>query len=430
MMTTNDRTELQHNLRKTLALGFCQVFLVIMPVLVPFFESRGLTLKEIFFLQALFAGVVLLMEVPSGYLADILGRKRTILLGSIFLGCGHSLLLIAYDFQMLAAFEVLLGIGVSLISGSDLALIYDTEAALEERAERQQKVVRWLFTAHTSSEALASLVCSLLLLAWSMQAAVYVQVFVSWIPLVIACTLVEPPGERLSSDNHLANFGMILKALLRDGAVLRFCFLSLCLWSLTTFYAVWLLQKIWQQQGIQLHLFGYLWGVLMLVSAVAGKYAQVVERKIGSPALLALAGLAPAVGYLGLSTLGVLGGLLASLTFFVARGFGLVVLREALNSRVPGKFRATANSLASFGFRGAFAVSGPVVGYALDLWGMQTTLLLLAGFSIALFAGLLLPLILAIRTSQARQSSEIGLAQVGLPGTDAGLAVTKSLSRS
>ncbi len=403
--------KLQRNLKKMLVLGFCQVFLVIMPILVPFFESRGLNLKEIFFLQALFAGVVLLMEVPSGYLADVLGRKRTILLGSVFLASGHSLLLVAQDFQTLALFEALLGIGVSLISGSDLALLYDTEAALEadqvgHYRGRQQKVVRWLFMVHTGSEAIASIVCSVLLLIWSMQAAVYVQVIASWIPLLIALTLVEPPGERLNTDSHAANFALILKALLYEGAVLRYCFLALCLWSLTTFYAVWLLQKVWQQQGIDLYLFGYLWGGLMLISAVTGKYAQVVERRIGSGALLAIAGIAPVLGYAGLSGLGLLGGLLASLTFFVARGFGLVVLREALNSRVPGRFRATANSLASFGFRGAFAVTGPFVGYALELWGMQTTLILLAILSAGLFMALILPLILAIRENQRHDEDE------------------------
>ena len=55
------------------------------------------------------------------------------------------------------------------------------------------------------------------------------------------------------------------------------------------------------------------------------------------------------------------GGYLASMTFFVSRGFGLVVLRDALNRRIPGEYRATANSLTSFGFRGAFMVTGPLV---------------------------------------------------------------------
>ena len=64
------------------------------------------------------------------------------------------------------------------------------------------------------------------------------------------------------------------------------------------------------------------------------------------------------LGYLGLEAFGAVGGVFASATFFAARGLGLATLKDALNSRVRSEFRATANSMASFGFRGAFVVTG------------------------------------------------------------------------
>ena len=78
-----------------------------------------------------------------------------------------------------------------------------------------------------------------------------------------------------------------------------------------------------------------------------------------------------------------------------------MVLRDAFNKRLPGSYRATANSLASFGFRAAFVVTGPFVGWTFDLWGMHVTLALLAVVSLAIFAALLLPLTLAVRTAAA-----------------------------
>jgi hypothetical protein len=42
-----------------------------------------------------------------------------------------------------------------------------------------------------------------------------------------------------------------------------------------------------------------------------------------------------------------------------------------------------------------------VVGYVLELWGMSTTLWLLAAASLAIFAGLLLPLMAAARAQRA-----------------------------
>jgi len=397
-MNAVSAVQLKHNINRTLAFGFFQVFLVIMPVVVPFFESRGLSMQQIFLLQALFAVVVLVMEIPSGYAADLLGRRITLIVGSIFLGLGHAMLLFADGFGGLALFELGLGIGSSLVSGADLAILYDSEQALGNDAGRRQQLVGRLFTMHTASEALAAVLCSVLMV-WSLQAAVYVQVAVGWIPLLIALGLVEPPGERLDSTDHAANMRMILRHLLKSSAVLRLTFLALSIWSLTTFYAVWLLQKLWQQQGVELTQFGYLWAIYMLVSAAAGRLALKAEDRFGATTLLAFVGVLPAIGYAGLVLFGTVGGFVAALTFFVARGLGLVVLRDAFNKRLPGAYRATANSLASFGFRAAFAITGPFVGWTLDLWGMDVTLALLAVVSLAIFAALLLPLTLAVRTA-------------------------------
>ncbi|MBV1904752.1 MAG: MFS transporter [Pseudomonadales bacterium] len=392
-----ERTRLKGNVSKTLLLGFCGVFLVIMPILVPFFETRGLDIQDVFLLQAVFAAVILVMEIPSGYLADVLGRKRTLVVGALFLGVGHSLLLVADSFTSLMLFEIGLGIGVSLVSGSDLALLYDSEIALGRSARRQRKVVGRLYTVHTASEAVASIVCSIILLFWSFDAAIYVQVTVGWMPFLISLTLVEPPVERLVASGHVQNFGVILRRLLLGDALLRQVFLSLCIWSLTTFYAVWILQRLWLDQGVPVQNFGYLWGLLMLIAAIAGRYAHAVEDRLGAEALLVLIGVLPVLGYIGLAGFSVLGGFVAAILFFVSRGFGLVVLREALNRRVESKYRATANSLASFGFRGSFVITGPIVGYSMDAWGLQSTLWMLAFGSLLIFAVLILPLILSVK---------------------------------
>ena len=402
---------LRRNLKATLVVGFFQVFLVIMPVAVPFFQSKGLSMQEVFSLQALFALIVLVTEVPSGYVADLFGRKQTLLIGAAFCGVGHSLLLLADGFWGLALFEAALAVGHSLVSGADIALLYDTELALGRDEEEQRQVVGRLYSVRTVSEGVAGIVCSVLLL-WSMDLAVMVQAIVGWLPLLITFTLVEPPGERLADLGHRANMARICNYLVTHSVVLRLAFLALCVWSLTTFYAVWLLQKIWAEQGLGLSHFGYLWAALSLVAAIAGRWAHKAEAAMGSTGLLLFIGLAPAVGYLGLDAFGIVGGFLASTTFWVSRGLGLVVLRDALNRRIPSEFRATANSLASFGFRGAFVITGPFVGYVFDLWGMSVTLTLLAVVTLAIFVGLIVPLVLAVRAQQREVAQQLAVPEV------------------
>ena len=168
-MNTPTRRQLQRNVPRTLCLSFLQVFMLLMPVIVIFFESRGLALADVLLLQAWFAVLVGVLEVPSGYIADLLGRRGTMIVGGLFLGIGHTWLVFAHGFWPLAAFEASLAVAFSLISGADLALLYDTELALAENGEHKEKAVRRLFFARNLSEALAAVLCSVLLLVVSMD---------------------------------------------------------------------------------------------------------------------------------------------------------------------------------------------------------------------------------------------------------------------
>lgn len=401
--------KLQRNVHRTLMLGFFQVFLVVMPVAVPFFQSKGLSMQSVFTLQALFGFVVLITEVPSGYLADVLGRKQTLIVGAVIGALGHSVLLTADGFFTLAIFEVCLAISHSLISGADLALLYDTEIALGQSKDKQRQVVGRLYGARTTAEALAAVLCSIVMLYAGFETLIYVQVVAGWIPVLLVFRIVEPPVERLVQRGHIENLAEILRYLIHHSKILRLVIVALSVWSLTTFYAVWLLQKVWESQGIALVHFGWLWGGLTLLAALAGRWAHALEDTVGPRAVLLFIGLAPAIGYIGMEAWGWVGGLIASSTFFMARGFGLVILRDALNTRIPSEFRATANSLASLGFRAAFVMTGPIVGYVFDVWGMTVTLWLLVAVTLAIFVTLILPLMAAVgsRVPQPKEAAGI-----------------------
>ena len=200
------------------------------------------------------------------------------------------------------------------------------------------------------------------------MAVVWAQVIVGWVPLMVALWLVEPPVHGAEPARAL-RVREVFAHLLVNGAVLRLTLLALSLWGLTTFYAVWVLQRYWELNGVSFLWFGWLWAVCNGVSGIAGRYAQAIEARLGITTVLVIIGVLPVVAYVGLAALPLAAALPLSLTFFLARGVGSVVLRDALNRRTPSRFRATANSLASFGFRGAFVLTAPLVGAMLDRSG-------------------------------------------------------------
>jgi MFS family permease len=48
------------------------------PVLIPFLGSLGLSMQEILIVEAVFSVTMVLLEVPSGYFADVFGRKLSL----------------------------------------------------------------------------------------------------------------------------------------------------------------------------------------------------------------------------------------------------------------------------------------------------------------------------------------------------------------
>jgi len=76
---------LQANLWKLYIYKFLSEFYLLVPILIPYYTANGLNSTQIFTVQAAYALSLLLFEIPSGYLADVIGRKKTMIIGSILL---------------------------------------------------------------------------------------------------------------------------------------------------------------------------------------------------------------------------------------------------------------------------------------------------------------------------------------------------------
>lgn len=94
------------------------------------FASIGLSLAEIFYLQAIYVTTIVLLEAPFGYFADLFGRRAALIIGSVVHGLVYFVLNFSDSLFALIIFAITLGAATSLLSGTDLALLYDTQKAL------------------------------------------------------------------------------------------------------------------------------------------------------------------------------------------------------------------------------------------------------------------------------------------------------------
>lgn len=102
------------------------------PVLAILFLDLGLSLSQFVTLNAIWAGTILLAEVPSGALADLLGRRRLLILAASLMVLEMLVLLCAprdagvWLFGFCAVNRVLSGLAEAAASGADEALAYDS----------------------------------------------------------------------------------------------------------------------------------------------------------------------------------------------------------------------------------------------------------------------------------------------------------------
>lgn len=392
---------LQSNIRKIYIISFFQSFLLVVPIFVPLLQGYGLSMSEVLQTQAVFALTVALCEVPSGYLADLWGRKNAILAGAWLTAIGYASLPWANNFTDFIWFELLVGVGLSLSSGSDLALLYDTQAQLNRQRGQDQlpgNHISRLVTLDTLAEAAAAVLASVLLL-WAMDKVVIAQALFGLIPAAFAIGLTEPERQ-VSSAGHGDNLARII-ATLRQGPVLGFTTLAIISCSLAGIYAFWLYQKYWQTQGIDVQHFGYIWAGFCLVASITARFAGTIEKALGIRGVLALVATLPILGFVGMALGHGWLGIVFGLAFMVNRGLHTVVFYDALNKRVAADFRATINSLVSLGVRGVFIVSGPLLGYLVDQFGLRNTMLCLA----AIFTPILATVLLFLYRQIGRENS-------------------------
>lgn len=115
---------------------------LLIPVLVLLLLERGLTLGQIGLVTAAQGVVVMLLELPTGALADALGRRR-VLLGAISAEVAAVALLVAYDsLPALVIVFALQGVYRALDSGPLDAWYVDTAQAADPAADIERGLAR------------------------------------------------------------------------------------------------------------------------------------------------------------------------------------------------------------------------------------------------------------------------------------------------
>jgi MFS family permease len=110
------------------------------------YMSQSLPLDQVIELSAVYYLSVFLLEVPSGYFSDRIGRRRTLLIAAAAFIASYVCFIVGAGYWWFAVGQFLLATGMAMQSGTDTAFHYDSLKTLgreSEYAQREAKAEQW-----------------------------------------------------------------------------------------------------------------------------------------------------------------------------------------------------------------------------------------------------------------------------------------------
>jgi MFS family permease len=367
-----------------------------MPVIVLFWRENGLDLVDVHLLQAIFAVAIVVLEVPTGMVADRLGKRASLEAGMWAVIVGMLVYALGHSFSAFLAAELLLALGISLHSGAGSALLFDSLEALDRAAEfsRYEGRARGL-------QLVAFGLCTLaggLVGAHSYRATVWMTAAGPLLALVMARLLVEvqtrPARPRSWREGVRAYNRLIAEALrfVYKHRLVRWQIVFLALLTASGIWLLWIYQPYMELAGLPVWAFGLAFTLFNLVAATGSHLAHRVDRacgRVGTLVLICLLQLLPpallARWIHPLSFLWILGQQ-------AARGLAAPILGARILRYTYADKRATVLSLSSMGGRLFYALTAPGLGWLAErslvgcLWLQAAALLLLLGALLCSYA--------------------------------------------
>jgi MFS family permease len=373
-----------------------------------FLLDAGLSNLEAFAANAFFTVGMVVFEVPTGIVADTVGRRASYLLGTVTLSASTLLYVLLWQlsapFWQWAAASVLLGLGFTFFSGAVEAWLVDALTAtgftgqLETVFGRGQVVTGVAMLAGSVAGGFVAQQVSLGM-PFVLRSAILIVMF------VVAWRLMHDIGFTPDKGGRpLAEMRRIAAASIEYGwrvPAVKWLMVETMFTGGVSFYVFYALQPY------LLQLYGdpeayQIAGVVAAIVAgaqILGGFAAPLVRRLFRRRTTALIG-ATGLGVLVLALIGVFEQFWFALGMIVIWGLlfaAVTPIRQTyLNGLIPSKQRATVLSFDSMVGSTGGVVTQPALGRAADVWGYGPSYVISAGIS-----ALALPFLVLARRQNA-----------------------------
>ena len=339
------------NVTKMMIVYFCSRFHLYIHAYALILLGRNLSLVEISTIESLVIATIFLAEIPTGVLADRVGRKWSVVISTVLLMLGELIFAFSTQYAQYLVIAVITGLGFAFSTGAAESLIYDSLPEAD-RDNTMKRVMGRYNSVGQIAFFLAPLIGGVILGDLSpdrVRLAILLTVFALAVGSLVSLTLREPETgwhtERSSARKILAGgFSEI-----RGNQQLRKLVLVILLTTpFSGTFITTLAPPFMAQNGVPPYWFALALSFGSLIAAFAQANAHRLERWLGVRWALVILILLPGVNYLLLAALvGALPVWLLVTFMYGTNDMKAPLLSSYQNALISSRTRATVLSMIS-----------------------------------------------------------------------------------
>jgi MFS family permease len=307
-----------------------------------------------------------LFEIPTGAIADRMGRKKAYIMGMSLMSVFPLTFALNPPLPLFIILVIIAGFGSSLASGALIPLVH----ASFERAKLGKRQYH-AFLSTNRATLFAARIPSALIGAW-LYTIWAPAPFIAWfVAMVIAACVVWFVRETRDTSIVSTYRGHIKEAM-QALFVRRIIIVLIAGYVIANVYAegIWTAYQIlYESDGIDIMTIGLLLSVVAAISAISAYFVKHTFTRV-QPMMLLFVGacLMSTTAFLLYQPIAEMR-IVAIAPMAIASGFMALTVSAAIQGVVPNRLQSTALSIFSFAIYTAYTVGSFSVGKVLDVWG-------------------------------------------------------------
>ncbi|WP_255171014.1 MFS transporter [Natrononativus amylolyticus] len=259
------------------------------PIMYIYFLSQGLSFTQIVILEAVYNLTTLLGEIPTGYISDRVGRRPSLLIGTVLITVTLVGIGLANSFAELLVLYVFWSMGYNFRSGSEDAWLYDSLTDLSE-SERFAHVRGRGEALALAIGAVASVVGGYLA-GFDLSYPFFVAAAIMGVGIVVVLSMPEPRSYRVQGSDSLqfTESIHIIRQTVENRSIRAFILYYFILFSAVLYVTSIFLQPVFEEAALEMGvprgqvepLLGWFYAVVSLLSAALSYNTGIIHQKIG-----------------------------------------------------------------------------------------------------------------------------------------------------